>query len=60
MRDAIIFSLSVTAAFLGGLAAGHHDAAKIYKVEAVKRGHAAWVVQPDGSTVFVWAGEVKK
>lgn len=40
--------------FILGVTAGDHYAEKTARTEAVKRGHAQWIVQPDGSTVFQW------
>jgi hypothetical protein len=49
--------LAVVAMLAGtmiGGCTGTESTEKKWKTEAVKRGHAAWVVAPDGSTTFQW------
>lgn len=37
-----------------GYGCGHVDGEHYHQIQAVKAGHAEWVAQPDGTTVFKW------
>ena len=45
--------------FLLGTMVGSDLEAKLKNAEAIKRGHATWVVAPDGSTTFQWKESCK-
>jgi len=52
-------AIAIVLSFLIGTMVGSDLEAKQKNAEAVKRGHATWVVAVDGSTTFQWKESCK-
>lgn len=54
MDDILLVIIFVILAFAFGVPVGGLIQTDLGRTEAVKHGAAHWVVQPNGSTIFVW------
>lgn len=52
--EVLVFCFTAVFVFLVGFAAGAFTALKDSRIEAVKKGHAVWIVDEEGYTRFQW------